>query len=133
MTHDFNLDQRMAEEVMEWKSSEPFGIEWMGEGLDPIRGIEKEDWSPTRKIEQALGDGGPGTVVGKMLQKGWRYTMWDEGEDGEKVGFEFYQGRVTEFKCLDSPDAKYGRAFADTPAKAICLAVAAALPAMEIK
>jgi len=30
--------------------------------------IHKDDWQPTRRISQALGDDGPGTVVGAMVK-----------------------------------------------------------------
>jgi hypothetical protein len=38
--------------VMGIKSSEPFGVEWLGKGLDKIIGLEKELWTPDTDLNQ---------------------------------------------------------------------------------
>lgn len=76
------------------------------------------NWFPTRLIDKALGNGGPGTVVGEMKLMGWNFgVVWSERDKGFSA--EFARG-------VTSPN--FGRAEdRETPALAICLAADAAL------
>lgn len=71
-------------------------------------------WDPYRRIDQALGDGGKGTVVGEMRGKGWKFKLIryrDEIPHGWLASF----GNNT------------FEAEADTPSAAITLAACRAL------
>jgi len=75
------------------------------------------DWHPTTSITQALGDGGPGTVVGAMREKGWAYRIWQYAPG--KHACAFYEDMGAYPKTF--------RVIADTPKEAISKAAERAL------
>ena len=122
LTND-QIDRLLAEKLMGW---EPTILKVIENGVtvdsEPIYSlappIRVKNWSPTRKIEQALGDGGSGTVVGKLAERGL-------------VGIEIRRGCVSgkwemTWALKDPGHWRVGPQ-ADTPAEAICLAAAKAL------
>jgi hypothetical protein len=42
--------------------------------------FQEQPYHPSTDITQALGDGGPGTVVGRMRELGWEYTVKSWGK-----------------------------------------------------
>jgi hypothetical protein len=71
-------------------------------------------WNPSTNIKQALGDGGPGTVVGMMKEKGFALKL----DQMDKAWWAaFYKGSK---KIIENYDLS-------TPAAAICEAAKSAL------
>lgn len=107
------LDRVLAEKLMKYEICEdkiPYGV-WVRERPD-------QQWwfySPTRSITQALGDGGPGTVVGEMKEQGWFY---DVGLIDNPIIIKSHGEHVASFSGHNREIYRY----ASTPALAICLA-----------
>lgn len=131
---NLELDRKMAEEVMGWIIEPHCPDMWVIKyGPHNIRCMSHvKDWHPSTNIAQALGDGGPGTVVGKMLTKGWFLEMfysqpdalkWENNVPSEAdcyVRFYVYpkgDERLEEMECVVEK----------APSLAICLAAAKAL------
>ena len=56
---DWEIAEFLAKELMGWNQ-----YPWVIKG-----------WSPCTRIDQALGDGGPGTVVGEILELGYDFDL----------------------------------------------------------
>ncbi len=82
----------------------------------------KKEWHPTQNITQALGDGGPDTVVGALETKGW--TIWALRKALDGSG-RYYCAFINKYSI---PKAGFG----NTPATAISEAAKAALEGEEL-
>jgi hypothetical protein len=74
------LDRWAAEVLMGWRAC-MIGFAYF-DPSHPGNLRRTMDWHPSTDITQALGDAGPGTVVGRMAEKGWEFNL-----DNEAVGF----------------------------------------------
>ena len=105
---DWEIAEFLAKELMGWNQ-----YPWVIKG-----------WSPCTRIDQALGDGGPGTVVEAMWGKSsWRISIMrsvGEGKDGFVAMFD-----------INRFDKMTDWCFANIPARAICLAAVEALKGEE--
>ncbi len=122
-----DIDRDMAEKVMEWEEScdpDPFVPHFQtGEGgtvfvTTQCAPYDWFEWHPSTDISQALGDGGPDTVVGKMRKKGYACLLAQNQNNGTWL-CEFWPigGIEDDYAYLKRKGAE-----ADTPKMAICLA-----------
>ena len=92
-----DLDRKAAVVVMGWRFEQggetfkqnPISIydHWQDSEGKFICYPEDCDFHPSTNIQQALGDGGPGTVVGRMRELGWRMSLMFSTGDKEEPGF----------------------------------------------
>src|SRR5208337_597117 len=122
-----DTDRFLAERLMGWVEGTHFAFEIYGSQgefsnvflLGPDGGV-KCIWSPSGNITQALGDGGPGTVVGAMREKGFSLSL-QYLEIGWEASFTNSEGRF----LIGSNIEAFGTG--DTPSAAISLAAERAL------
>ncbi len=125
-----DTDRVLAERLMGWivKPLKTYGGELVDWYIEPfkrpdlsegyIKVMSVADWHPTQNITQALGDGGPGTVVGQLFLRGYDFEL-------RKVAPENI------FQCCIFVDTDLdGETYsgqANTPVAAICEAARAAM------
>ena len=105
--------------MTDWEVAEFLAKELMGWDQYPwvIKG-----WSPCTRIDQALGDGGPGTVVGEMDKLGYSLEIIRNRSVNTTTTYVMFFPHSPEGLAL------MGWTGEDThPARAICLAAVEAL------
>jgi len=126
LTND-QIDRMLAEKLMEW-TIEPGKAEGRNYPEDfynlKEHGFQHtiSDWHPTSDITQALGDGGQGTVVGKMAALNYDFQLRTIVSSGKLLTW------TSAFSLLDGYKKWVD---ADTPAEAICQAAVKALKAVN--
>jgi len=110
----------------EWYSGEKYtGYDAYLIGADGEYADLECKWSPTRRIEQALGDGEEGTVVGELRKRGWGLSRL---KMILRLGCEaFFKQEFV--GVLQHREIK--SAYANTPSLAICKAADAVLESMK--
>ena len=107
------LSDFLAVKCRGWTESKPFGVEWMGEGLSKVVGLEKDDFHPdsdsSGSLEQAF------ECLEVLIKQGYSYLLCN-GLDGNPHG------------CILTktgyPGAEVSREYGKTPQLAISLAIA---------
>lgn len=115
----------LAEKLMKWKKGWKKGKDFTVDRLGNIKTLFRDRWpdnefDPYHRIEQALGDGGEGTVDYEMAQQGWKLSL-----HRKKNGFKAIYWHPEKW------DDGIGKS--DTPSSAACLAAVAALQAEKEK
>lgn len=116
------VNEYLAVNLMGWVKSEEFGLTHYRENgkfkcfPDNVQ-AEGPIWDPYHNITQALGDGGEGTVVGRMEEKGWTYAIHQLLKDPQLKHTGIFM----------NSHSKAAYANSNTPSVAICLAAVEAL------
>ena len=114
------LDHWLAVNLMGWELQLIGEIEyWIEPGKETASvAFSKEDWTPTTRIDQALGYGGPETVVGKMRERWYNFNLNMQAQS-EICVVTFHKIEDNEFKGEWKNDK--------LPSTAICKAAKVAL------
>jgi len=120
-----DTDRFLAQKLMGWVVDPYVARPWTVYLCDDQVVMAINEWHPSTDITQALGDGGPETVVEKMRERGWRLYL---NSPSVLVGFTKASARFV--RILDNTDGTPWF-HNDLPAAAICEAARKALEVPE--
>lgn len=119
MMTDDEINAYLADELMGYRHTET------------TLNTKRKGFTPCFDITQAIGDGGPETVLGAMRVRGWRVELSSEQYSRVVPGKTtkvFYDFGCAFFRGLgDEDDPTYHYRVAPTPKRAVCLAAVEAL------